>query len=754
MHKTISGLDQVSQNTGSVEIWGGAEYSLVRVENDTYDQLERSGHDNRISDLDLFHKLNIKSIRYPLLWEKYEKDKKEFFRTNDKRLNKLKKLGIKPIAGLVHHGSGPFFTDLYDEKFPQLLADYALLISERYPWIEFYCPVNEPLTTARFSGLYGFWYPHRHDDHSFVRIFLNELKGIVLSMKAIRSVNPHARLIQTEDLGKIHHTDTLKYQADFENYRSWLTYDILTGRLDADHIMWNYFLDSGVKPHELEFFIENPCEPYICGFNYYITSERFLDHRKWIYPVFSHGTNGFHEYADIEAVRANFPIRTGSDTLLREAWERYHLPIALTEVHLGCTREEQLRWFYEAYNNAILLREEGVDFRAITAWSFFGSYDWSSLLCRKENHYESGVYDIRSGTPRPTALASLIKSINNGDGSINNGDDSAFRNILKIPGWWKRSDRFIYKNENENINVNSADYVSEDVAPLLIIGATGSLGNAFARICEQRGIVHYLSGRDELDIASAESVNSFLESKKPWAVINAAGFTRIDDAERYSFKCFRDNTTGPVILSEACKSSGIKLVTFSTDQVFNGKKRDPYTEEDQTNPLNLYGLSKRLAEEKVLRTNPGALVVRSSTFFNPWHRDDILGRIIRSGIESGHKYFLASDIIISPAYVPDLVNAVLDLLIDNESGIWHLSNQEEFSHYEFARMVLSIAGLDESVISPVPFSKLRKQAVRPQYSVLKSSAGFILPSINNAITNFLNEYYREPSLEIMNQPSL
>lgn len=747
MHKTLSGLDQVRENTGSVEIWGGAEYSLVRVGDDIYDQLARSGYDDRISDLDLYNELRIKTIRYPLLWEKYEKDPWQFFNINDIRLNKLKRQGIKPIAGLLHHGSGPFYTNLSDENFPQLLADYALRIAQRYPWLEFYCPVNEPLTTARFSGLYGIWYPHRNDDHSFVRILLNELKGVVLSMKAVRTVNPEAKLIQTEDLGKVHYTETLRYQADFENHRRWLTYDILTGRLNPDHVMWRYFLDSGIKENELEFFNINQCEPYICGFNYYVTSERFLDHHKWIYPQFFHGTNGFHEYADVEAVRANYPLHTGSDLLLKEAWNRYHLPLALTEVHLDCTREEQLRWFYGAYRTAISLQEQGIDFRAITAWSFFGSFDWSSLLCKKNNHYESGIYDIRSGVPRPTALAKLIKS-------LNEGDDSVFSNILKVPGWWKRNDRFIYKNESEKLNVQSDEYRSDGISPILIIGAKGSLGNAFARLCEKRGIVYHLSDRNEIDIASEESVNTFLETIKPWAVINAAGFTRIDDAEKYSFKCFRENTTGPVILAEVCGKMGIKLVTFSSDQVFNGMKRDPYTEEDQTNPLNMYGLSKRLAEEKILKQNPGALIIRSSSFFNPWHRNDNLGRIILSGITSGQNYYLASDIVISPAYVPDLVNAVLDLIIDNESGIWHLSSQEEFSHYEFARMALRLAGLNENVIVPVPSSRLKQPAVRPAYSVLKSSAGLILPSLDNALNNFLEEYYREPSLEIVSQSSL
>ena len=140
---------------------------------------------------------------------------------------------MTPIAGLLHHGSGPSFTNLLDPEFPYFLASYAYEVANRYPWIEYYTPVNEPLTTARFSGLYGLWYPHHKTEVSFYRMLLNQLKGSVLAMEAIRSINPLAKLVQTEDLGKSHSTAMLAYQAKFENERRLLTFDILTGKLQA-----------------------------------------------------------------------------------------------------------------------------------------------------------------------------------------------------------------------------------------------------------------------------------------------------------------------------------------------------------------------------------------------------------------------------------------------------------------------------------------------------------------------------------------
>jgi dTDP-4-dehydrorhamnose reductase len=118
--------------------------------------------------------------------------------------------------------------------FPELLADYAKEVARKFPWIKYYTPVNEPLTTARFSGLYGLWYPHATNNKSFLVMLLNQLKAVVLSMKAIREINPDAKLVQTEDLAKIHSTPKLKYQRDFENHRRWLSYDLLCGKVTAN----------------------------------------------------------------------------------------------------------------------------------------------------------------------------------------------------------------------------------------------------------------------------------------------------------------------------------------------------------------------------------------------------------------------------------------------------------------------------------------------------------------------------------------
>lgn len=421
-----------------LQMWGGVECTVNRVGDEYGDQLRLSGHHERIGDLDLFASLGIKTLRYPVLWQRTAPDglATADWSWSDERLARLRKLEMCPVVGLTHHGSGPRHTSLLDPNFAAGLAEFAGAVAERYPWVECYTPVNEPLTTARFSALYGHWYPHARDPHSFGIAMLNECRGVVLSMRAIRAVNPRAQLIQTEDLGKAYATPTMQYQADFENERRWLTFDLLCGRVDRHHAMFHFLRWAGIAEEEILWFQDNSCAPDIIGINHYVTSERYLDDRIDMFPPCSHGSNGRHTYADVEAVRAWPDGLTGPRGLLAEAWERYELPIVVTECHLGCDVTEQARWMWEVWRAARDLRARGMDVRAVTAWALLGSFDWDSLLTRFEGNYEPGVFDLRAGQPEPTRLAHLVRQLARGE----EPDDPR----LHQTGWWHRPERLLY----------------------------------------------------------------------------------------------------------------------------------------------------------------------------------------------------------------------------------------------------------------------------------------------------------------------
>jgi len=710
------------------EVWAGFECTVNRVGGDYFDQLARCGHDARDADLDLLAWLGVRAVRYPVLWERTAPaslDEADWS-WPDARLSRLRELGIRPVVGLLHHGSGPRHTSLVDPDFPAKLAAYARAVAERYPWVEDYTPVNEPLTTARFAGLYGHWYPHGRDDRTFARALLNQLRGVALAMRAVREINPAARLVQTDDLGKTYSTPRLAYQAEFENERRWLSFDLLAGRVTAGHPMHGYLLYAGVGEDELDWFAEDPCLPDLVGLNHYLTSERFLDERLARYPVHTHGGNGRERYADVEAVRVLPEGVSGPGAFLHEAWARYQLPVAVTEAHLGCTREEQLRWFREVWSEAREAAAQGADVRAVTVWALLGSFDWDSLVTRARGRYEPGAFDVRAPRPRPTALALMVREAAAGR--------EYSHPALGAPGWWRRMDRLTYGARRARRTEGALR-----VPPLLITGATGTLGAAFARACEARAVAYRLLTRAQMDIADPASVEAALKEAEPWAVVNAAGYVRVDQAESEPDLCMRENAAGPRVLASACARRGVRLLTFSSDLVFgDGARVKPYVEGDAVSPLNVYGRSKAEAERLALAALPGALVVRTSAFFGPWDEYNFVTAALRA-LARGEEFAAADDCVVSPTYVPELVSACLDLLIDGEGGLWHLANRGAVTWAELARRAAELAGLDARAVRPVAWRSFGWAAERPAYSVLGSERGALLGPLEEALDCYMRE---------------
>ncbi len=429
--------DEPTERPGRIPLWGGLECTVVRI-GDTYrDEFVETGHDRRIEDLDRVAALGIRTLRYPVLWETVSPEHPDRcdWSFADERLERLSELGIEPIVGLVHHGSGPRYTDLLDPGFATGLARHAGRVAARYPHVKRFTPVNEPLTTARFSGLYGHWYPHLRDELASLRMLANECRATVLAMQAIRCITPDAELVQTEDLGKVFATGRLQYQADYENERRWLGFDLLCGRVGPDHRFYHPLRDAGVSEAEIAFFRDNPTPPDIIGINHYLTSERYLDHRWWHYAPHFEGGNGRDRYADVEAVRIpQLEDQVGPEARLREAWERYRLPIAVTEAHHGCIGEEQVRWVLDVWQAACRVAADGVDLRAVTMWSLFGAVDWNTLLTENNGFYEPGAFDIRLDPPAETYLAEAAREL--ADSGVCTGAHAVAQ------GWWRRPDRF------------------------------------------------------------------------------------------------------------------------------------------------------------------------------------------------------------------------------------------------------------------------------------------------------------------------
>jgi dTDP-4-dehydrorhamnose reductase len=726
-----------------LELWAGVECTVNRVGDRYGDQLARGGHAERDDDLDRLAALGVRALRQPVLWERVAPDglARADWGWVDRRLERLRALGIRPIVTLLHHGSGPRDTSLLDPSLPGRLAEFAHAVAERHPWVEDWTPVNEPLTTARFSALYGLWYPHARDDRSFARAVVTQIRGVCEAMRAVRAVNPAARLVQTEDLGKTHAVRTLAYQARFENERRWLTFDLLAGRLGPDAAMWRFLhRKGGVPERELASFADAPCPPDLLGVNHYLTSERFLDRRLARYPESTHGGNGRHRYADVEAVRVLAAGPDGPARLLREAWTRYGRPIAVTECHLGCTREQQMRWLRSVWEAADAARAEGVDVRAVTAWSAFGAFDWASLLTRDEGHYEPGTFDVRAPTPRPTALASMMRDL----ADRGSHDHPA----LDGPGWWETPARLTYPPAGR-IDRRRALHAAPPPAyagggawsarrrPLRVVGARGMLGGAIVRACEVRQLAYHAAARSELELLDGPALARVLDDLRPWAVVSAAGYTRVDDAEGERDACWRDNVCAPAALARACATRGVPLVTFSSDLVFDGALERPYVERDTPAPLGACGAAHAEAERAVLDAHERALVVRTAALFDPVSERGFVTDALRA-LAADRPFVALADVTHSPTYAPALADAALDLLVDGERGVWHVANHGAVTWYELAQMAAAAAGVSSATLVPVALDDAGLAAPRPRRTPLASERGQLLDDVERAVRAYVD----------------
>ncbi|HEU0044225.1 family 1 glycosylhydrolase [Sphingomonas sp.] len=668
---------------------------MNRVGDQWYDQTPRTGHEERTEDIALFAELGIRSLRYPALWERispHHPDEYDFDWT-DQRLSEIRRLGMQPIVTLCHHGAGPAYTSLMDDSFAPGLAAHAAAVARRYPWIRDWTPVNEPLTTARFSALYGFWHPHAQDERLFWLALLNEIDATRLAMRAIRAVNPAARLIQTDDLGYCHATPPLQHEADFQNERRWIGWDLLCGMVKPGHALWERLVMHGFG-ERLRTIADDPCPPDVIGVNHYLSSERLLDHRVELHQGRSladrtlSNTDGV-VHVDVDAVRNWRQGVHGLPRLLEQAWERYRLPLAVTECHNGATRCDQVRWFVEVWQGVEALRRRGIDVRAVTAWSLLGSHDWNRMLTRFDGHYEAGVYDVRGGNPRPTLLADVLRDLAAGR--------EPQAPVLHAPGKWRRDARC------PNVALADPRYeltprrrASSVPAALWIIDDGGPLARLARRACEARGL-HYV--RSNSDAAEA------IAAVRPWGVLDARDHDRLcsgeGDASMFAHWQMEQ-------LAETCRALDLPgaLVT--------GRAR--------------------------ARGVPGTsrlLIAQSSPVYVPWDGACRAAEIL-DALDRGETVRVDAGMPWDAVYGPDLIDGVLDLLLDGARGVASFAPTEAASEADFAAALCFVAGADAARLA------IGMEA-RSAMDVLPSPRASYSPPTETTLERFAHERRAERS---------
>jgi len=211
---------------------------------------------------------------------------------------------------------------------------------------------------------------------------------------------------------------------------------------------------------------------------------------------------------------------------------------------------------------------------------------------------------------------------------------------------------------------------------------------------------------------------------------------RVAEAERDADACMAANAEGAGRLARAAAARDLPFVTFSSDLVFDGLAGRAYDETDPVCPASVYGESKAEAERLVAEAGGHALIVRTSAFFGPWDRYNFAWNLLEA-LRRGEPVSVSGSEIVSPTFVPDLCHAVLDLLVDGETGLWHLANRAELSWFAFARAIAQGAGLDASLI-------FDRETEPPRNTALVSARGLVMRPLQPALDAYLAEVHAAP----------
>lgn len=260
---------------------------------------------------------------------------------------------------------------------------------------------------------------------------------------------------------------------------------------------------------------------------------------------------------------------------------------------------------------------------------------------------------------------------------------------------------------------------------ILITGAKGMLGSMLVKVFSDYEVIEWdlQSGND---ITNEDAVMKSVKEIKPDVIINAAAFTEVDKCEDAEFQGLADlvNGAGPRILAIAAKEVGAILVHFSTDYIFNGENKEGYSEEfDKINPVNYYGKSKAVGEKNIMQIADDNwnkyYIIRTAWLYGP-NGNNFVDTMIKLGKEKD-ELKVVNDQHGSPTYTKDLAERTKELLLSQlEFGVYHGTNNEFCTWYDFAKEIFKIAKIDIDV-QPCSSEEFPRPAKRPAYSMLHNT---------------------------------
>lgn len=313
--------------------------------------------------------------------------------------------------------------------------------------------------------------------------------------------------------------------------------------------------------------------------------------------------------------------------------------------------------------------------------------------------------------------------------------------IKKTVSWYKKNEPWWQGRLVEAESIYKQEQIKKDPG-VVIIGSRGQLGRAFSDLLKQEKI--RFSGYDlpEFDASDIGQVRELFKKIKPEIIINCAAATDVNGCERDKKYARKGNIEIPKNLAREARKNQTYLIHFSTDYVFSGSSKRPYSERSKPNPVNIYGKTKLAGEKAVKDSGCHYLLVRTSWLFG--EGKNFIKSIIKKARE-GKPFFVVNDQWSSPTYAADLAKASWYLIEKKINGLVHLSNSDETSWFDLAREALKISGINPKLISPISsnqWDKMFPGAKRPVYSKLISKRvklNIKMPSWKSAVRRYLGE---------------
>ena len=355
------------------------------------DEMEKCGHyKNWQLDFELVTEMGISFLRYgPPYYKTHLAPGKYDWIFTDDTFHKLKELHITPIVDLCHFGLPDWLGDFQNPEFPQYFAEYAKQFALRFPYLQYYTPINEIFITATFSGQYGWWNECLHDDRSFVTALKHLCKANILAMHEILKIQPNSVFIQSESSEYFHPVrPEVQKVANFLNQKRFLSLDLTYG-YPIKVMMYEYLLQNGMTPEEYHWFEQNQVSARcIMGNDYYATNEHL---------VLPNGTT------------TSAGEIFGYYVITHQYYSRYRLPIMHTETNM--IMPDTVHWLWKEWANVHRLIQDGVPIIGFTWYSLTHQVDWDTAL-REDNGNinELGLYDLdRNIMPVGRAYQKLIQ---------------------------------------------------------------------------------------------------------------------------------------------------------------------------------------------------------------------------------------------------------------------------------------------------------------------------------------------------------